>query len=495
MSNDFWTIDNKYIIISEKGGGGYSVVYHVKDAETQKEYAAKVITYKSSTIENEVKFCKIIHTFQNPYIIDFITNGIGPIQKGEIIAKELEYYIFEYASKGDLWQYINQGKFEEKYSKHISLKILKGIQELHKNGICHRDIKPQNILLDDNFNPKICDFGFAESIKGEDGSEKLYKKLGTDFYLPPQMYDNESYNGIKADIFSLGVTLFILITRKPCFYEANKKDKFYNAIIKKKGYSHYMKKNKIKLSHEFLNLFYKMVAYKESDRPNNIQEIIDDEWFKEITDLNNEEKMILEEQVRLEFEKRENEINKKTKLEENTEQKEKIEESDIYEYFNDNINIKLIKEGIEMDNYMKINGKLNPIQFMNNLADKINILYECEIEPSQDNLTFKVIFKKKEEGKEEEENEEEEFEEEEEIEEKNEEEKENEEEDADNEKQELDFDNIKPSDKVCIIEIELFRYEQKEKFLLRLIKKSGDLNDYYKNLLNILEQAKKLIKY
>ena len=459
-------IDNKYCIKSKKGEGGYSLVFQVKDIETKKEYAAKIITKITNISKNELNICKIIkNKIHNSYIIDFISNGIGPIQKGKKISKKIEYYIFGYASKGDLWKYILQGGFKEKYSKIIFTKILEGIQALHKIDICHRDIKPHNILLDDNFNPKICDFGFATSIKGEDGSGKLYDNLGTHIFKPPQMYlTNNSYNGIKADIFSLGVTLFILVASKPCFYASSKKDKYYNNIINNhQQYESDLKKNNINISNTLLNLFYKMVAFEEKNRPDNIEEILKDEWFNEIRDLNNDERMILEEQVRLDFEKKEKDIIEKTQLKENIKIKDRIleDKDEEIEYFKNNTNIKLIKNWMKMDNYIIINGDLNPIDFMNNLAYKINYYYGCEIEPSQKNLKFNAIFKKNEEEEEEEE-------------------------------EELDFKNIRQNDKNCIIQVKLYK-SNKDEFILRFIKKLGELNDYYHNLLNIIDKAKKLL--
>ena len=470
MLNDSKIIDNKYIIISKIGGGGFSLVFHVKDDETKEEYAAKVITKNSSIGNKEVEFSKLVNTFQNPYIIKFITNGCGTIQYKDKIFENQLYYIFEYASKGNLWNYILQGGFGEKYSKFIFSKILNGIQALHDNGICHRDIKPQNILLDDNFNPKICDFGFAESIKGNNGTIKFTIGLGTSMYMPPQMHLYKPYDGIKADIFSLGVTLFVLINKKPCFYKADVKNKIYKTIILKKGYEYYLKVNDIKVTKDFLDLFYKMVAFEEKDRPNNIQEILKDKWFKEIKDLNDDEIKILEDQIRLEFEKRKEMFDEKTKTEKNItlEKTNKEGNEKIKEYFKNNVNIRLIKDEIKMDNYIKINGNLNTIEFMNIFANKIEFYYSCHIEPSNENLTFNAIFKK-------EENEEEENEE------------------NDEEDEELDFDNIQQIDKELNIQVKLFKYENSDHYILRFIKEAGYLTDYYRYLLKFINLAKKLI--
>ena len=96
-----------------------------------------------------------------------IDSGKGYVKREGEIKGVYQYVIYEYASKGTLIDYFikkNEGPFEEKYAKILFKKILKGFQELHKNDLCHRDIKPQNILLDINFNPKICDFGFVRSV-------------------------------------------------------------------------------------------------------------------------------------------------------------------------------------------------------------------------------------------------------------------------------------------------------------------------------------------
>ena len=139
----------------------------------------------------------------------------------------------EYAPNGNLLKFITYSEgIEEKYCKVIFEKILKGINTLHKAGICHRDIKPDNILLDKNFCPKICDFGLSDIITGKNRSGKFYDFKGSHQYKPPKMFLRKSFNGVKADIFSLGVTLFNLVTNKCDFYEASKNDKNYLKHIK-----------------------------------------------------------------------------------------------------------------------------------------------------------------------------------------------------------------------------------------------------------------------
>ena len=106
----------------------------------------------------------------------------------------------------------------ERYAKYIFLKILKGVQEIHKAGFCHLDLKFENIVLDEKYNPIICDFGYASEY-----SSKLTRYQGTLGYAPLEVIKNIPFDGIKADIFSLGVILFGMLTKRKVFY----KEKLY----------------------------------------------------------------------------------------------------------------------------------------------------------------------------------------------------------------------------------------------------------------------------
>ena len=95
-------------------------------------------------------------------------------------------------------------------------------------GYSHRDLKTGNILLDDKFNPKICDFGFSTYIQ-----KNLKDILGTPEYAAPEIYKG-NYDGEKVDIFALGVILFNLVTGIYAFNEAKMSDKAYRLIMLKK---------------------------------------------------------------------------------------------------------------------------------------------------------------------------------------------------------------------------------------------------------------------
>ena len=90
----------------------------------------------------------------------------------------------------------------------IFKKILNGISAIHNLNICHRDIRPENIYLDENFNPKIASFSLSCL-----NANNLNQHVGAVRYCAPEILSRIPYNGIKADIFSLGKLLFILVTK------------------------------------------------------------------------------------------------------------------------------------------------------------------------------------------------------------------------------------------------------------------------------------------
>ena len=303
-------INNKYLTIDNKGEGATANVFEVRDIKTEKVYAAKV--FKKSCdyyFLKEIEMLNAIKKDNNPYIINSIESNIS--ENGQLPTEEKKYIILEYSSKGELSDYIslaNNG-LKEKYCKLIFYKILKGIQACHNAGICHRDLKLQNILLDDNFNPKICDFGFATF-----NEKNLKDFLGTLNYLAPELILRKPYDGFKADIFSLGVILLNLATCKIGFFEASKNDQFYRLIMTQ-HYNHYWKivgEGINKISEQLKKLYIKMVSFRPEKRP-TIEEILNDEWMEEINVLNKEEFEELENEVREELLNIE-ELKKKVKM-------------------------------------------------------------------------------------------------------------------------------------------------------------------------------------
>ena len=291
-NNDLGSIDNKYIITKLLGNGAFSTVYQVKEKEKGDEYAAKVILHYQ---KNEVKVSQILSSTNSPYIVKFIKFDQGEIRVRNNV--ELRSYIlYELCPKGSLEKYINYnfGGFNENQSKFIFSEILKGILECHKKGICHLDIKAENIFLDSKFNIKIGDFGFSSTNSFLEG------EYGTRGYKAPEVTKDNEYDGIKADIFSLGVLLLNIRTAKFLFKETKEgKEKTVYDLVKDKDKQiwNIIEGNSIQgLSDEFKSLFLRMVSLNPKDRP-SIDDILKDKWFN----LTQEERIRVAEEVRQEF--------------------------------------------------------------------------------------------------------------------------------------------------------------------------------------------------
>ena len=311
-------IDNKYIIIKNLGEGTFGKVFLVKTKDTNKEFAVKVLPKFHKRFKNMIQIIQIISSLNNEYITKMIDSGKGLVYRKGEIEGDYQYVVYEYASKGTLFDYFlfpNENSLEEKYAKILFKKILKGVQAMHKIGLCHRDIKLDNLLLDENFNPKICDFGTVHSA-----NQKLIIPWGTEGYAAPELFNNaDGYDGIKADIFSLGITLLRLVTgKKEDLVEKMKKAKEENKFED----FNKMLNNRIKdTSPEFQSLIVKMIDLDPEKRP-IIDDILTNPWFAEVNDndLNQQSDYIKE------FQKRE-------KIKKGKEDKIEIFETDSIECF------------------------------------------------------------------------------------------------------------------------------------------------------------------
>ena len=300
-------LDSKYYLLSKIGSGATSVVYLTEDITNKKKYATKIMKRdidideeedeveeenkkeeKNDILKRESEILSLIH---HENIVNLIDYGEGSIKKKKSSSKNYPYLTLEYAEKGELFNYIYFTKkgFNEDFSKIIFKGIIKGMKACHENNIVHRDLKLENILLDDKFNPKIADFGYAAYIKD---NIKLKNIVGTLEYQAPEILLKKNYDGKKKDIFSLGVLLFLLVTGIKPFEVPFGKDKLYKYILKKQ-YSEYwkqLKNNDVEvdeLSNEFKLLFIKMIQFNPNDRI-SLDEIINNKWFDDKI-INNED--------------------------------------------------------------------------------------------------------------------------------------------------------------------------------------------------------------
>ena len=164
------------------------------------------------------------------------TTIMETLSKSKNIVKIFETYetkkhiciVMEYICAGDLLTYIKKrSKLTEPVAKFIFKQIILGIKHIHDNGIIHRDIKLDNILLDLDNNIKICDFGVSRKINKDD---VMFEQCGTPAYIAPEILINKGYQGFGVDIWSAGVVLYAMLSGTVPFKGNNLKE-LHNLII------------------------------------------------------------------------------------------------------------------------------------------------------------------------------------------------------------------------------------------------------------------------
>ena len=420
MENEEENIETKkltiedFVVKRKIGEGSFGRTYYARDKKSNKKYVLKLsINKNDQTFSREIEMLKTLKNKSNiiKIINDFEDDKHYRLpEETDIDCAEgyVRYIVLEFIPKGNLFDYCKGNPFKEEYARVIFYKVLKGVQNIHNSGICHLDLKLENILMDKNYNPIICDFGLSGYIEDLKSGKTEKRSPGSLGYKAPELIKCKfPFDGIKADIFSLGAILFNLVTFKHifCNYNNKLKDKWYKLIIEKK-FDDYWEVVEINPSETFKNLFTKMVSYELSERPKNIEEILNSPWIKEYDDLSDDEKKDLEKEVIKDLEVRKASCDSECQTNQITLTSEKLDEvnkgqEEGNNYFTeDDLAIPELNldDDIIMKNYIFIKGEIKPRFFMNKLANKIEQLFEeknCSflIEESKLYFKFNIIFK------------------------------------------------------------------------------------------------------
>ena len=246
------------------GKGGYSKCYKVEKVKERKVYAGKVCSFTTKgvvkNIENEIK----IHSELDHKNI---------IKMEEIIrCKSKIFIIMELAEKGNLIEYLKKEKrIEEGKCIKIMKEIFEGVKYLHDKFIIHRDLKLSNILLSENDDIKICDFGFSANIQYP---QQLKNDLvGTPNYIAPEILKAQGHS-FPADIWSCGVMFYTLLYGKAPFESQTVKETYIN--IKNLKYNF---PSNISVSSDCKELISNILSLSPSDRP-TINHILAHKLFK-----------------------------------------------------------------------------------------------------------------------------------------------------------------------------------------------------------------------
>lgn len=151
-------------------------------------------------------------------------NVVAAIDAGD--AGGLLYFVMELVEGPTLAVHLEQhNRLSEREAFEIALECARALQHAHENGLIHRDVKPQNIILTFSGGVKLCDFGLAKGNLGEDVSVTTTDRVvGTPQYVSPEAVRGNEELDIRSDLYSLGATLYRMVTGTPVFTGANPMD-------------------------------------------------------------------------------------------------------------------------------------------------------------------------------------------------------------------------------------------------------------------------------
>ena len=288
----------KYLLRTKIGFGATCECYTGNEIDGKSDiYAIKIFDPKYHEFySNEISLLSKLNENKNNNIIKLYGYGQGTLtplnndnnnnigdNTDDNKDKQVVYYqVLEYAVNGELKDYVTDTKtrIPENVSAKLFYQIVQSVKYLHDNNIAHCDIKPENVLLDKNFNAKLSDFGFSQKFSGEKGDYLLHQFSGSNIYCSPEtkLAYTKGFDGIKNDIFSLGVLLFGITIGNFPFQRTSYSDEKYKFIIKKNYKRFWEFFDYIKISEEFKDLINNLICITPSQRL-SIEQILVHPWL------------------------------------------------------------------------------------------------------------------------------------------------------------------------------------------------------------------------
>ncbi|XP_051132279.1 CBL-interacting serine/threonine-protein kinase 6-like [Andrographis paniculata] len=211
-------LHGKYELGRVIGHGSFAKVYVARNLQTGKSVAMKAVDKEKvirvgmmEQVKREISVMKMIH---HPNVVEL----------HEVMASKTKIYLaMEFLRGGELFERIHRrGRLGEEAARSYFRQLISAVDFCHSRGVFHRDLKPENLLLDEKGSLKVTDFGLSALSNGHLRSDGLlHTTCGTPAYVAPEVIGNRGYDGAKADIWSCGVILYVLLAGFLPFREGN----------------------------------------------------------------------------------------------------------------------------------------------------------------------------------------------------------------------------------------------------------------------------------
>lgn len=209
----------EYEILSKIAEGGMGAVYKARHSRTGMIVAIKVIA--KDTARNPVLLQRFKQEFDAARLIDH-PNVVKAL---EYHAHPQPYIVMEFVDGESVGQRLQRrGAFEEQEAIRYIAQVCEGLQRAHKQGLVHRDVKPDNILITRDGQAKLTDLGLVKDIEADLNLTRTGRGLGTPHYMAPEQFRNAKHVDVRSDIYSLGATLYAMVTGVIPFENTNPLD-------------------------------------------------------------------------------------------------------------------------------------------------------------------------------------------------------------------------------------------------------------------------------
>ena len=208
------------------GQGTFAKVYYAKNLISNESVAIKVIH------KDHIKREGLMQQIKREISVMSLVRHPNIVELKEVMAtKGKIFFVMEYVKGGELFAKVAKGKLKEELARKYFQQLVSAIDFCHSRGVSHRDLKPENLLLDDNEDLKVSDFGLSALPEQLWNDGLLHTQCGTPAYVAPEVLRKKGYDGAKADIWSCGVILFVLLSGYLPF-QAENVMKMYRKVFK-----------------------------------------------------------------------------------------------------------------------------------------------------------------------------------------------------------------------------------------------------------------------